>query len=127
MTTDFATLEERIRAEAERKIDVAKQLATAQRTLLAAREEFARTDAENLKAVKAATDDARAAGFTETELKSLGLLDTPTPSRGARQSVATRRKPGTRRSSSAPGTQPRTAASADTAPSDVHSTFPTSD
>ncbi len=90
--TDIATLEARIREDAERKIGVAKTLAEVRGTLVSAREEFARADAANLAAFKDALKQAREAGFTERELSVLKLDDPSGAKKPSRSPRPARRK-----------------------------------
>ncbi|AHK35317.1 hypothetical protein OPAG_08120 [Rhodococcus opacus PD630] len=84
----FAALDAQIRQQAEQKMKTIRGVASAHRTLTAAREDFARTDAENSRALGAALAEAKAAGFTDAELKEWRADDEP--KRAAR-------KPGPRR------------------------------
>ncbi|WP_252190314.1 MULTISPECIES: heat shock 70 family protein [unclassified Rhodococcus (in: high G+C Gram-positive bacteria)] len=69
LETEFAALDEQIRREAEKKMQAIRVVATAHKTLADTREEFARTDAANKKALTDAIADARSAGFTDSDLK----------------------------------------------------------
>ncbi|EKT79745.1 hypothetical protein WSS_A26020 [Rhodococcus opacus M213] len=88
----FAALDAQIQQQAEQKMKAIRSVATAHRTLTAAREDFARTDADNSRALGAALAEAKEAGFTDAELKQWRAEDEP--KRPAR-------KPGTRRTSRA--------------------------
>lgn len=82
LETEFAALDEQIRREAEKKMQAIRVVATAHKTLAVTREEFARTDAANKKALTDAIADARSAGFTDAELKRWQSDDTKTNRRG---------------------------------------------
>lgn len=108
ITPDFDTIEARIRAEADKKMDAAKTLAAARRTLLEAREEFAKTDQKNLDAVGVALAAAKAAGFDDKTLADWNLTDkTTTASSGRKPRKAAAKKPAAPKKS--PASTPSTA------------------
>ena len=82
LETEFAALDEQIRREAEKKMQAIRVVATAHKTLADTREEFARADAANKKALTDAIADARSAGFTDADLKRWQTDDSKTNRRG---------------------------------------------
>ena len=82
LETEFAALDEQIRREAEKKMQAIRVVATAHKTLADTREEFARADAANKKALTDAIADARSAGFTDADLKRWQADDSKAGRRG---------------------------------------------
>ncbi|NKV33000.1 hypothetical protein GS921_25265 [Rhodococcus hoagii] len=86
----FAALDEKIRAEAEAKMQAIRLVAVAHRTLTKTREEFAAQDAKNVSALDSALAEARKAGFRESDLAQWKSAD--------KERKSTRRTPRGRRS-----------------------------
>ncbi|WP_236581717.1 hypothetical protein [Rhodococcus sp. T7] len=82
LETEFAALDEQIRREAEKKMQAIRVVATAHKTLADTREEFARADAANKKALADALAVARSAGFSEADLKRWQADDSKPSRRG---------------------------------------------
>ncbi len=113
---DFANIEAKIRAEADKKMAAARGLAAARRTLLDARAEFATTDAANLQAVTVAEAAARAAGFDDKTLAEYNLTDTKNSSRPRRTTRGRASNKRTRTTSRVPAAAPQPPAVDDVPP-----------
>ncbi|MFC9556029.1 hypothetical protein ACFTWF_34995 [Rhodococcus sp. NPDC056960] len=112
LETEFAALDEQIRREAEKKMQAIRVVATAHKTLAATREEFARADAANKKALTDAITDARSAGFTDADLKRWQADETKASRRGPQRrprKSALKEQPGTTADTGAANTVPRPA------------------
>ena len=82
LETEFAALDEQIRREAEKKMQAIRVVATTHKTLADTREEFARADTANKKALADALAVARSAGFSESDLKRWQTDDSKPSRRG---------------------------------------------
>lgn len=112
LDAEFAALDEQIRQEAEKKMQAIRVVATAHRTLADTREEFARTDAANKKALTDALTAARTAGFSDADLKRWQSDDSKPSRRGPQRrprKAAQKEQPGTPADTAATNTSPRPA------------------
>jgi hypothetical protein len=112
LETEFAALDEQIRREAEKKMQAIRVVATAHKALADTREEFARTDAANKKALTDAIAEARSAGFTDADLKRWQADDNKPSRRGPQRrprKIAQKDHPGTPAATAAADSSPQPA------------------
>ncbi|MFZ2175948.1 MAG: hypothetical protein WAW17_18300 [Rhodococcus sp. (in: high G+C Gram-positive bacteria)] len=112
LDAEFAALDEQIRKEAEKKMQAIRVVATAHKSLTDTREEFARADAANKKALTDALTAAHSAGFSEADLKRWRAEDSKPTRRGPQRrprKTAQKGQPGNPTTSGAVDVSPRTA------------------
>lgn len=66
---DFESIEAQVRAEAERKVTVLREIMNTHKTLTHERDAFLAADSERLRTLNALLTEARAAGFDHKTLK----------------------------------------------------------